>query len=177
MTAGGIPRVNPDGSIVIRSAPTGPIVTVGGPGGGGAGAEFHAIGIGVQEDPFGEEIALLPDSVLTFTEWVEGQAVFAQSVIQIGGTSDGGITFQLWWSGDGVVWEPFWEYNEQQIGLSEGAVLYFPLQGETPPIDNWESATVLVGVAVGISGDIGANVVIGHIQGQLFTPTVRGEDE
>lgn len=174
-------RLSPSGPVIAGENPGDVLIWDGdewNPGPNPAnGPTFHARSF--QSEGQLATLAVVDASVLQFSagEWAIGQAVFVQSVIQFSGSSSGALQYKLWWSGDGVDWEPFWQPTELNVGFSEGSKIDIPIQGETPMIDeNWESPNVFVAVAAGVEGEISATISLGHIQAQMFTPLPEAEE-
>lgn len=145
-----IPRTNPDGTVTIRSSPSGPSVTV-----GGARPIQTAV---LEPQPIATgALSALTGSTLVLPVAV-GQRLFLSAVLATQWTGANDFTCEVWWD-PGTGFEQAWAPGTKTYAVGEGSNDMFPLQGET------ETATVATDVSVelrALAGAVGMSLNLGH---------------
>lgn len=158
-----IPRTNPDGSVTLRSSPSGPIVTV-----AGVGQLSGANALVNEQFENDQALGVGPSAVVgataTFTDIPVGAYVVVQSVLNCGDPSGGAGLCNARVLLDGV---SFWEPGPVQwSAVGEGSSFgKLPIQCQTAPV---EEPTALLTVSLDAEG-IGV-IHSGHFQAELVLP-------
>lgn len=163
----GIPRIGPNGGIVIRSALAGPLVEVGAVGGGGSPIAFRSqFEEGQAQNP--ETAEDIIGAAVTYLNVPAGAYVFVQCVLNLGGNiGDGFCNSRALWEGttlpEEVIWEPgpvVW------FAIDESPVFdKLPLQFQTP-----ELVAPQASLTVKIQSNGQGDIMSGHFQAELILP-------
>lgn len=167
--ATGIPRLGPNGGIIVRSALEGPLVEVGRPGAGAPQALRSQFQFEEPQELNAEIVALIDGCDLTFVNVPVGAYVFIQCVLSI--TSQGQP--EVFMDPDfryypGGVQTIFWEPTSSLWGsLGEGQLVgqMVPFQCQTPPL---VAPSATLQVQLWANGN--ATILNGHFQAELILP-------
>lgn len=154
-----LPGPGPNGGILIRSAPAGPIVEV-----GAASQQGNpAFGVIIESQAAPSPAAAPLAETIVLTNVPAGARFLVQAVLRIDSAAVNDLAASLAWDGDGNPFDAFWDQGLVTWDFSEGATQLYPMQYETEPSFG---GTVTFGIIAACGG---AATLSGHLSVQQLS--------